>query len=50
MESLLRLHGSVLGSGAPRGEANRRYSHGLFTAEAIEERNAFLERIERSAK
>ena len=35
-----RLHGGAPGSGAPKGEANGRYSHGLLTAEAIEERNA----------
>jgi glucans biosynthesis protein len=38
-----RLHGGAPGSGAPRGEANGRYSHGLLTAQAIEERNALLE-------
>jgi len=41
IDSRLRLHG---------GEANGRYSHGLFTAEAIEERKAFLKAIERNAK
>ena len=50
METLLRLHGSAPGSDAPRAEANGRYSHGLFTAEAIEERNGFREGNERSAK
>jgi hypothetical protein len=33
-----RLHGGAPGSGAPKGEANGRYSHGRLTAEAIEER------------
>ena len=33
-----RLHGGVPGSGAPKGEANGRYSHGLLTAEAVEDR------------
>jgi hypothetical protein len=35
-----RLHGGSTGSGAPKGEANGRYSHGLLTAEAAEERTA----------
>jgi hypothetical protein len=35
-----RLHGGAPGSGAPRGEANGRHSHGLLTAEAINERIA----------
>jgi hypothetical protein len=42
-----RLHGGASGSGAPRGEANGRYSHGLLTAEAIEERNALSTIVER---
>jgi hypothetical protein len=50
MDSLLWLHSDARGSGAARGEANGRYSHGLFTAEAIEERKAFLEAIERISK
>jgi diadenosine tetraphosphate (Ap4A) HIT family hydrolase len=33
-----RMHGGAKGSGAPRGPANGRYRHGLFTCEAIEER------------
>ncbi len=45
-----RLHGGAQGSGAPKGEANGRYSHGLLTAEAIEERTAFLEVIGRRGK
>jgi len=44
------LHGGAQGSGAPKGEANGRYSHGLLTAEAIEERTAFIKILERSAK
>jgi glucans biosynthesis protein len=48
--SRCRLHGGAPGSGAPRGEANGRYSHALLTAEAIEERTAFLEVIGRRAK
>jgi glucans biosynthesis protein len=42
-----RLHGGALGSGAPKGEANERYSHGLLTAEAIEERTALSEILKR---
>ncbi len=45
-----RLHGCAPGSGAPMGEANGRYTHGLLTAEAIEERTAFLEVIGRRAQ
>ena len=44
-----RLHGGAPGSGAPKGN-NGRYTHGLLTAEAIEERVAFLEAIGSSAK
>ncbi len=45
-----RLHGGASGNGAPKGEANRRYSHGLLTAEAIAERIAFSEILGRSVK
>jgi hypothetical protein len=45
-----RLHGGAPGSGAPRGDANGRYTHGLLTTEAIEERNALFEILERSVK
>ncbi len=45
-----RLHGGAPGSGAPRGEANGRYTHGLLTAEAIEERTALSEISKRSTK
>ena len=38
------------GSGAPKGEANGRYSHGLLTAEAIEERSALSAILGRSVK
>jgi glucans biosynthesis protein len=34
-----RLHGGAAGSGAPRGKRNGRYSHGLFTTQADEERS-----------
>ncbi len=33
-----RMHGGAKGSGAPKGERNGNYHHGLFTREAIEER------------
>ena len=35
-----RLHGGAEGSGAPCGERNGSYRHGLFTREAIAERKA----------
>ena len=35
-----RMHGGAHGSGAPRGERNGNYRHGLYTAEAIAERKA----------
>ena len=35
-----RLHGGAEGSGAPRGERNGAYRHGLYTREAIAERKA----------
>lgn len=30
------MHGSSIGSGAPKGEANGNYRHGRFTCEALE--------------
>ncbi len=45
-----RLHGGAPGSGAPKGEANGRYSHGLLTQEAIKERTALSEVLERRVK
>src|SRR5918998_340037 len=45
-----RLHGGAPGSGAPRGEANGRYSHGLLTAEAIEERSELSTILVRNVK
>ena len=45
-----RLHGGAQGSGAPKGEANGRYTHGLLTDEAIKERIAPSTILERSAK
>jgi hypothetical protein len=35
-----RLHGGAEGSGAPPGERNGAYRHGLYTREAIAERKA----------
>ena len=35
-----RMHGGAKGSGAPPGERNGSYRHGLFTREAIAERRA----------
>ena len=35
-----RLHGGAEGSGAPRGERNGSYRHGLHTREAIAQRKA----------
>jgi len=35
-----RLHGGAQGSGAPCGERNGSYRHGLYTREAIAERRA----------
>jgi glucans biosynthesis protein len=34
------MHGGAKGSGAPPGERNGSYRHGLFTREAIAERRA----------
>ena len=45
-----RLHGGAPGSGAPKGEANGRYSHGLLTADAIEERIALSQILETGVK
>jgi hypothetical protein len=45
-----RLHGGAQGSGGPKGEANGRYSHGLLTAEAIEERVVLSAILGRSVK
>ncbi|HXB78760.1 MAG TPA: HGGxSTG domain-containing protein [Bradyrhizobium sp.] len=35
-----RMHGGAHGSGAPPGERNGNYRHGLYTAEAVAERKA----------
>ena len=40
-----RLHGGAEGSGAPCGERNGSYRHGLHTREAIAERKAIRELI-----
>ena len=45
-----RLHGGAPGSGAPKGEANGRYTHGLLTAEAVEERIVLSEILKRRVK
>ena len=35
-----RMHGGAFGSGAPAGERNGNYRHGMYTADAIAERKA----------
>jgi hypothetical protein len=40
-----RLHGGAEGSGAPRGERNGSYRHGLYTRDAIAERKPVRELI-----
>ena len=45
--TVCRFHGAR--GGAPKGKANGAYKHGLFTAEAIEERRA-LHRLMREAR
>ena len=37
-----RMHGGA-SPGAPKGEANGNYRHGLFTQEAIEDRREMIE-------
>ncbi len=44
-----KLHGGAQGTGAPRGEANGRYRHGLLTAEAIEERRLLASLVKQLA-
>jgi hypothetical protein len=39
------MHGGAKGSGAPRGERNGSYKHGVFTDEAIAERRQIHELI-----
>lgn len=34
------MHGGAAGSGAPEGERNGAYRHGMFTKDMIEERRA----------
>ncbi len=48
--SRCRLHGGAPSSGAPKGEANGRYSHGLLTEEFLQERIALSEILKRSTK
>jgi hypothetical protein len=43
MGALVQQSGCRLHGGAPKGKANGRYSHGLLTAQAIEERGALSE-------
>ena len=45
--TVCRFHGAR--GGAPKGKANGAYKHGLFTAEAIEERQS-LRQLIREAK
>lgn len=40
-----RLHGGADGSGAPRGDRNGSYRHGLYPRDAITERKAMRELI-----
>ena len=44
--SRCRLHRRAQGSGGPKGKANGRYSHGLLTAETMQERNCSFGDIE----
>ena len=44
--SVCRFHGAR--GGGPRGAANGAYKHGLYTAEAIEERGRFSELVRES--
>jgi hypothetical protein len=43
-----RVHGA--GGGAPKGSANERYKHGLFTADAISERHQISSILRASRK
>ena len=42
-----RMHGGAAGSGAPKGNSNA-LKHGLYTREAIEERKALRDLIQRA--
>ncbi len=42
--TVCRFHGA--GGGGPRGERNGRYSHGLYTCEAIAERRALADLLQ----
>jgi hypothetical protein len=44
--TVCRFHGAR--GGAPKGKANGAYRHGLFTAEAIEERRALRSLVRKS--
>jgi hypothetical protein len=37
------MHGGAPGSGAPKGERNGRFRHGMRTGEAVEQRQAIRE-------
>ena len=39
------MHGGARGSGAPKGQANGSYRHGLFTCEAVEGRRLIRDMI-----
>lgn len=43
------MHGGAAGSGAPAGERNGNYRHGVYTQEAIAERR-FLNALLRDAR
>jgi hypothetical protein len=42
------MHGGATGSGAPKGQRNGNYRHGLFTREAIEDRRGVAALIRQS--
>jgi hypothetical protein len=47
------MHGGAIGSGAPEGEQNGAYKHGLYTWDAIQERReltAWLRLVRTSVK
>jgi hypothetical protein len=45
-----RMHGGATGSGAPKGERNGNYRHGLFTQKVLEERRRVAVLIRQSRK
>jgi hypothetical protein len=42
------MHGGAKGSGAPKGQANGNYQHGLFTCEIIQASRAIRELIQQA--